>query len=510
MKKKITVSTAILWLFAAVFLAGCFTAAAPEPVQAAVPKKFVYQNGSYYYYNSAGKKVKGWYTSPSGVRYYFDSRTGAAKPGIRKLKDRTYCFSNKGKMLTGWQTVKGKRYFFNKKTGCMHTGWLRTASGNMYYFFHDGVIRPGFQTVQGKIRYFNSNGLMIRNKIVTHKGKRYYMDKNGYRKAGLVKIGRNWYAFDRKTGVQLRNAFYTASDGSRYYAGSRYSLVKGFYKVGSYYRYFRPSDHKMVTGWQTIGSHKYLFNTHTGARYDACKVTLVKNMYCFNGNGQMYRNAWAAIKGKIYYAQSNGLLATGWLNLKGNHYFLNSAGERQTGWVTVNKKKYYLSPSTGIMKRNCWIDRTHYVGNDGAWIPNYQEKNFRWPLSSKNNIITSYFGPRKPPGPGASSYHKGIDIAAKSGEPIYAVADGTISLIKHNNGGAGNHIQITHADGIVSEYMHQSKFAPGLKQGSKVKKGQLIGYVGNTGTSFGAHLHLGIIVKGTHKDPLDYVKRPGK
>ena len=74
-------------------------------------------------------------------------------------------------MLTGWQTVKGKRYFFNKKTGCMHTGWLRTASGNMYYFFHDGVIRPGFQTVQGKIRYFNSNGLMIRNKIVTHKGK---------------------------------------------------------------------------------------------------------------------------------------------------------------------------------------------------------------------------------------------------------------------------------------------------------------------------------------------------
>lgn len=392
----------------------------------------------------------------------------------------------------------------------MHTGWLRTASGNMYYFFHDGVIRPGFQTVQGKVRYFNSNGLMIRNKIVTHKGKRYYMDKNGYRKAGLVKIGRNWYAFDRKTGVQLRNAFYTASDGSRYYAGSRYSLVKGFYKVGSYYRYFRPSDHKMVTGWQTIGSHKYLFNTRTGARYDACKVTLVKNMYCFNGNGQMYRNAWAVIKGKIYYAQSNGLLATGWLNLKGNHYFLNSAGERQTGWVTVNKKKYYLSPSTGIMKRNCWIDRTHYVGNDGAWIPNYQEKNFRWPLSSKNNIITSYFGPRKPPGPGASSYHKGIDIAAKSGEPIYAVADGTISLIKHNNGGAGNHIQITHADGIVSEYMHQSKFAPGLKQGSKVKKGQLIGYVGNTGTSFGAHLHLGIIVKGTHKDPLDYVKRPGK
>ena len=138
MKKKMTVFSAILWLFTAAFFAGCFVTASPEPVQAAVQKQFVYQNGNYYYYNSAGKKVKGWYTSPSGVRYYFDSRTGAAKPGIQKLNGKTYCFSSKGKMLTGWQTVKGKRYFFNKKTGCMHRGWLRTSSGSVYYFFNDG------------------------------------------------------------------------------------------------------------------------------------------------------------------------------------------------------------------------------------------------------------------------------------------------------------------------------------------------------------------------------------
>lgn len=443
MKKKISLSGAVICFLIAGFLAVCFSAA---PVQAATVRQFVNHNGSYYYYDSSGKKIKGWYTSPAGARYYFDPVTGAAKPGLQRVNGKTY--------------------------------------------------------------YFTERGLMVRSKIVTDHGKRYYVDKNGWRRAGRIRIGRNWYAFDRKTGVQLRNAWFTDTDGSRYYAGNRYSLVQGFYRPDSYYRYFRPSDGKMLTGWQTIDGYRYLFNNRTGVRYDLQKVTLQKNMYCFNRQGRMYRNHWATLGGKTYYAQNNGLLATGWLNLDGNSYYLNRAGERKTGWITSGGKKYYLAPSTGILKKNCWVDAKHYVGNDGAWIPNYKDRDFRWPLNPKNRTITSYFGPRKAPGPGASTYHKGIDIAAKSGEPIYAVADGTISLIRHNNGGAGNHIQITHADGIVSEYMHQSKFAPGLKQGSKVKKGQLIGYVGNTGTSFGAHLHLGIIENGVHKDPLNYVIWP--
>lgn len=115
---------------------------------------------------------------------------------------------------------------------------------------------------------------MVRSKIVTDHGKRYYVDKNGWRRAGRIRIGRNWYAFDRKTGVQLRNAWFTDTDGSRYYAGNRYSLVQGFYRPDSYYRYFRPSDGKMLTGWQTIDGYRYLFNNRTGVRYDLQKVTL--------------------------------------------------------------------------------------------------------------------------------------------------------------------------------------------------------------------------------------------
>ena len=181
----------------------------------------------------------------------------------------------------------------------------------------------------------------------------------------------------------------------------------------------------------------------------------------------------------------------------------------RTGWITVKGKKYYMEPSTGIMAKSKWIDKNHYVGKDGAWIKGYVEKDLRWPLSSQYNSISSYFGPRNKPGANASSYHKGIDIPAPQGTPIYAAAAGTVKLIQveSESGGSGNYTQIEHSKGIVTEYMHQSKFA-NIKVGMKVKKGQLIGYVGNTGNSYGAHLHFGVIDNGERKDPLKYVNVP--
>ena len=202
-------------------------------------------------------------------------------------------------------------------------------------------------------------------------------------------------------------------------------------------------------------------------------------------------------------------MLTGWVVVSGNSYYMNKTGERQTGWIKLSGKRYYLDPATGIMARNKWIDKKHYVGNDGAWISGYTGKCFSWPLAASSNTITSKFGPRTAPGPAASTYHKGIDIAAKHGQKIYAAAAGTIELIQpaSQGGGAGNYTRIRHANGMITEYMHQSKFA-NIKIGQKVKRGQLIGYVGNTGASYGAHLHFGVIVNNVNKDPLNYVDVP--
>ena len=167
---------------------------------------------------------------------------------------------------------------------------------------------------------------------------------------------------------------------------------------------------------------------------------------------------------------------------------------------------------SGALVTNQWIDDNHYVGEDGSLIPDYQNGvSFRWPLSSGYSYISSYFGNRESPGGVGSTNHKGIDIPAPTGTPIYAAASGTIvaMLSPASSGGAGYYTKINHdGKGLITEYMHQSKFNPNLSVGDKVKKGDIIGYVGSTGNSTGPHLHFGVMVNGVNQNPLNYVKRP--
>ncbi len=99
--------------------------------------------------------------------------------------------------------------------------------------------------------------------------------------------------------------------------------------------------------------------------------------------------------------------------------------------------------------------------------------------------------------------HRAVDYVASKGTPVYAVADG---IIKHNKymGALGNVVYIKHGSNYTTVYAHLSKFARRLKPSSKVKKGQVIGYVGSTGRSTGPHLHYELRYKGIRKNPLTY------
>lgn len=98
--------------------------------------------------------------------------------------------------------------------------------------------------------------------------------------------------------------------------------------------------------------------------------------------------------------------------------------------------------------------------------------------------------------------HHGVDYAAPVGTPVVAIADGTVSVKKYEKGGAGYYMKITHANGYVSTYMHLSKYAKGINVGTRVKQGEVICYVGNTGGSTGPHLDFRIHHNGTPIDPL--------
>jgi murein DD-endopeptidase MepM/ murein hydrolase activator NlpD len=123
--------------------------------------------------------------------------------------------------------------------------------------------------------------------------------------------------------------------------------------------------------------------------------------------------------------------------------------------------------------------------------------------------ISSPFGTRRYYGRVTSNhFHDGIDFEAHIGEPIYAAADG---VINHEDWyyQYGRTVKITHADNFETLYAHMSRFEPGLAVGSRVKKGDIVGYVGSSGRSTGPHLHFSVIINGKFVDPEPYVSEGG-
>jgi murein DD-endopeptidase MepM/ murein hydrolase activator NlpD len=115
--------------------------------------------------------------------------------------------------------------------------------------------------------------------------------------------------------------------------------------------------------------------------------------------------------------------------------------------------------------------------------------------------VTSKFGRRFHPVLKRWAQHNGVDYAASRGSEIHALADGTVSFAG-KKGANGNLVAIKHPNGMISYYAHQSRFAKGIAVGTRVKQGQLIGFVGSTGRSTGPHLHLAIRGKKGYLDPM--------
>ena len=119
--------------------------------------------------------------------------------------------------------------------------------------------------------------------------------------------------------------------------------------------------------------------------------------------------------------------------------------------------------------------------------------NFIWPI---NGAFTSPFGMRW------GRLHAGIDIAAPEGTPIRAAASGSVVLLGWT-GGYGNYTCVAHGGSLSTCYAHQSRY--GTSMGANVSQGQVIGYVGNTGNSTGAHLHFEVRINGSPVDPMGYL-----
>lgn len=167
---------------------------------------------------------------------------------------------------------------------------------------------------------------------------------------------------------------------------------------------------------------------------------------------------------------------------------------RQKGQLasTREQEKILIAEANALAAEDARI-RSQLAAAQGATDSTPSASGLIWPVSGP---VTSPFGYRW------GRLHAGIDIGVPYGTPIHAAAAGTVVLAAWT-GGYGNYTCIDHGGGLATCYAHQSSYA--VSAGARVSQGQVIGYVGSTGHSFGAHLHFEVRINGNPVDPLGYL-----
>lgn len=128
--------------------------------------------------------------------------------------------------------------------------------------------------------------------------------------------------------------------------------------------------------------------------------------------------------------------------------------------------------------------------------------NATWLVPCSYVYLSSPFGWRVHPVYGDWRFHSGVDLAAPGGTPIYATRGGTVTAATYNSS-SGYYVTVNHGDGFSSSYLHMTHYV--VSVGQKVSAGQLLGYVGSTGTSTGNHLHFSIYYNGNMQNPAAYI-----
>ena len=123
-----------------------------------------------------------------------------------------------------------------------------------------------------------------------------------------------------------------------------------------------------------------------------------------------------------------------------------------------------------------------------------------WPVTG---WVTSGFGARQSPFGSGVEFHKGLDISTRFGKEVVAPADGLVVISTYDSQD-GNFVKIDHGHGLATGFAHLSRMA--VRQGARVKRGQVIGYVGDTGRSTGSHLHYAVFVNNIPVNPKRYIK----
>ena len=186
----------------------------------------------------------------------------------------------------------------------------------------------------------------------------------------------------------------------------------------------------------------------------------------------------------------------------GDSFDVFFAGEDEGATITEKTEVLFASLTVGGETKKYYRFQTP----DDAVVDYYDEtgksaKKFLVRKPVNNAIMRSGFGGRRHPILGYTKMHTGVDWATPYGTPIFASGNGVVEKVGWE-GGYGKYVRLKHNNGYETAYGHMSAFAKGMEPGKRVRQGQVIGFVGSTGMSTGAHVHYEILVNGRFVDPM--------
>lgn len=322
----------------------------------------------------------GFVQTEEGVRY--TTKAGKTVTGLRRIRKKVYLFSEDGVMLTGVQKVGSRYYFFDTKTGARRYGWITSAGKKYFANRKTGALYRNRK--KGTKYYFGPDCALVTKASnsagltgwVQIGGKRYYFGPDHKKVTGLYQIGKRVYVFGKK-GRLLKNRIVT-QDGKKYYAGSKGYLLKNQFVTARGKKYYATEDGSFAVGMRKIGNATYYIR-EDGQLSGRTKITLNGASYVIRKTGKVATNCWIKYHKKYYRCGEDGKVLTN--QYIGDEYFVGADGvrikaSRPKPGVAASNGRTVVYGSDGLQLVSQWYStsdgKRYYLGADGGALTGLQ------------------------------------------------------------------------------------------------------------------------------------------